>query len=95
MACVQGNDELVELILKYCSKLINIPDKHGFTPAHYAAQGWPDILNLLLKQDDIDLEKTTVDFCDKQSGVPVSMCGGLTPILLAAENGCDKCLKII
>ena len=36
------------------------------------------MVKLLLAEENIELDMETVDFADKQTGISVPMCGGLT-----------------
>jgi len=88
VACILGEVNVAATILAQAPLLLNEPDKHGLTPLHYAVSGgFTDMVKLLLDQENIDLDMETSDFADKQTGISVPMCGGLTPILMAAERG--------
>jgi len=88
VACVLGDVDIASAILAQAPLLLNEPDKHGLTPLHYAVSGgFTHIVKLLLAEENIELDMETVDFADKQTGISVPMCGGLTPILMAAERG--------
>jgi len=89
LMCVVTEDlPAIQLILDRVPTLLNSQDKHGLTALHHCATSdSKEIAEFLIKQKNIDLEMESLDFIDKTSGVPVGMCGGQTPLLLAAERG--------